>query len=156
MKSHLVWCAMQKKSVAGLLSPCSLEGNKILFKTPFLKRITGFSFATRFTCNIDSTGSNVLNTSTYFLLFCLQFVVKKGRVLTPHADYCLPGITRATVSCVYSFCCFKTNICICCSIYVGKEVSDDTWIPVSAIRKAFIEHLILFTREPLCWQRITF
>ncbi|KOM52886.1 hypothetical protein LR48_Vigan09g154500 [Vigna angularis] len=25
------------------------------------------------------------------------FVVKKGRVLTPHADYCLPGITRATV-----------------------------------------------------------
>ncbi|XP_062073413.1 uncharacterized protein LOC133777714 isoform X3 [Humulus lupulus] len=27
------------------------------------------------------------------------FVVKKGHVLTPHADYCLPGITRATVSC---------------------------------------------------------
>lgn len=25
------------------------------------------------------------------------FIVKKGRVLTPHADYCLPGITRATV-----------------------------------------------------------
>lgn len=25
------------------------------------------------------------------------FMVKKGRVLTPHADYCLPGITRATV-----------------------------------------------------------
>lgn len=24
-------------------------------------------------------------------------MVKKGRVLTPHADYCLPGITRATV-----------------------------------------------------------
>ncbi|RHN80802.1 putative branched-chain-amino-acid transaminase [Medicago truncatula] len=24
------------------------------------------------------------------------FIVKKGRVLTPHADYCLPGITRAT------------------------------------------------------------
>ncbi|WVY95198.1 hypothetical protein V8G54_034286 [Vigna mungo] len=26
-----------------------------------------------------------------------RFIVKKGRVLTPHADYCLPGITRATV-----------------------------------------------------------
>ncbi|CAL0302280.1 unnamed protein product [Lupinus luteus] len=26
-----------------------------------------------------------------------MFIVKKGRVLTPHADYCLPGITRATV-----------------------------------------------------------
>jgi hypothetical protein len=25
-------------------------------------------------------------------------MVKKGIVLTPHADYCLPGITRATVS----------------------------------------------------------
>ncbi|KAG6472089.1 hypothetical protein ZIOFF_069544 [Zingiber officinale] len=25
------------------------------------------------------------------------FMVKKGHVLTPHADYCLPGITRATV-----------------------------------------------------------
>ncbi|XP_040945911.1 branched-chain-amino-acid aminotransferase-like protein 2 isoform X1 [Gossypium hirsutum] len=25
------------------------------------------------------------------------FLVKKGRVLTPHADYCLPGITRATI-----------------------------------------------------------
>ncbi|MED6161221.1 hypothetical protein PIB30_058644 [Stylosanthes scabra] len=25
------------------------------------------------------------------------FIVKKGCVLTPHADYCLPGITRATV-----------------------------------------------------------
>ncbi|CAJ2628974.1 unnamed protein product [Trifolium pratense] len=25
------------------------------------------------------------------------FIVKKGRVLTPHADYCLPGITRSTV-----------------------------------------------------------
>ncbi|KAJ3683850.1 hypothetical protein LUZ60_014077 [Juncus effusus] len=25
------------------------------------------------------------------------FMVKKGEVLTPHADYCLPGITRATV-----------------------------------------------------------
>ncbi|XP_048136240.1 branched-chain-amino-acid aminotransferase-like protein 1 [Rhodamnia argentea] len=25
------------------------------------------------------------------------FLIKKGRVLTPHADYCLPGITRATV-----------------------------------------------------------
>ncbi|MQL72406.1 hypothetical protein Taro_004738 [Colocasia esculenta] len=25
------------------------------------------------------------------------FMVKKGRVSTPHADYCLPGITRATV-----------------------------------------------------------
>ncbi|XP_074292767.1 branched-chain-amino-acid aminotransferase-like protein 1 [Silene latifolia] len=25
------------------------------------------------------------------------FMVKKGRILTPHADYCLPGITRATV-----------------------------------------------------------
>ncbi|KAF7805142.1 branched-chain-amino-acid aminotransferase-like protein 2 [Senna tora] len=25
------------------------------------------------------------------------FIVKKGRVSTPHADYCLPGITRATV-----------------------------------------------------------
>jgi hypothetical protein len=25
-------------------------------------------------------------------------MVKKRRVLTPHADYCLPGITRATVS----------------------------------------------------------
>ncbi|XP_062073406.1 branched-chain-amino-acid aminotransferase-like protein 1 isoform X2 [Humulus lupulus] len=25
------------------------------------------------------------------------FVVKKGHVLTPHADYCLPGITRATI-----------------------------------------------------------
>nr|CAB3495886.1 unnamed protein product [Digitaria exilis] len=25
------------------------------------------------------------------------FMVKKGTVLTPHADYCLPGITRATV-----------------------------------------------------------
>lgn len=24
-------------------------------------------------------------------------MVKKGFVLTPHADYCLPGITRATV-----------------------------------------------------------
>lgn len=31
----------------------------------------------------------------------MQFLVKKGHVLTPHADYCLPGITRATVSCVY-------------------------------------------------------
>ena len=29
----------------------------------------------------------------------MQFMVKKGRVFTPHADYCLPGITRATVSC---------------------------------------------------------
>jgi branched-subunit amino acid aminotransferase/4-amino-4-deoxychorismate lyase len=28
------------------------------------------------------------------------FMVKKGTVLTPHADYCLPGITRATVSIV--------------------------------------------------------
>ncbi|KAG2540605.1 hypothetical protein PVAP13_9NG576300 [Panicum virgatum] len=26
------------------------------------------------------------------------FMVKKGTVLTPHADYCLPGITRVTVS----------------------------------------------------------
>nr|CAD1833664.1 unnamed protein product [Ananas comosus var. bracteatus] len=25
------------------------------------------------------------------------FMVKKGQVLTPHADYCLPGITRTTV-----------------------------------------------------------
>ncbi|KAL0005841.1 hypothetical protein SO802_013402 [Lithocarpus litseifolius] len=25
------------------------------------------------------------------------FLVKKGHILTPHADYCLPGITRATV-----------------------------------------------------------
>lgn len=25
-------------------------------------------------------------------------MVKKGTVFTPHADYCLPGITRATVS----------------------------------------------------------
>ena len=31
----------------------------------------------------------------------MQFLVKKGHILTPHADYCLPGITRATVSCVY-------------------------------------------------------
>ena len=28
----------------------------------------------------------------------MQFMVKKGCVFTPHADYCLPGITRATVS----------------------------------------------------------
>jgi len=34
----------------------------------------------------------------YQLIGNLQFLVKKGRVLTPHADYCLPGITRATVS----------------------------------------------------------
>ena len=27
----------------------------------------------------------------------MQFMVKNGVVLTPHADYCLPGITRATV-----------------------------------------------------------
>ncbi|KAL5138779.1 Branched-chain-amino-acid aminotransferase-like protein 2 [Glycine soja] len=26
-----------------------------------------------------------------------MFIVKRGAVLTPHADYCLPGITRATV-----------------------------------------------------------
>ncbi len=25
------------------------------------------------------------------------FLVKQGQVLTPHADHCLPGITRATV-----------------------------------------------------------
>jgi branched-subunit amino acid aminotransferase/4-amino-4-deoxychorismate lyase len=25
------------------------------------------------------------------------FIVKKGLVLTPHTDYCLPGITRAVV-----------------------------------------------------------
>ncbi|KAF6145226.1 hypothetical protein GIB67_041421 [Kingdonia uniflora] len=25
------------------------------------------------------------------------FLVKKGRVVTPHADYCLPGVTRSTV-----------------------------------------------------------
>ncbi|MED6205953.1 hypothetical protein PIB30_022557, partial [Stylosanthes scabra] len=25
------------------------------------------------------------------------FIVKKGCILTPHADYCLPGIPRATV-----------------------------------------------------------
>jgi hypothetical protein len=28
----------------------------------------------------------------------MQFLVKKGEISTPHADYCLPGITRATVS----------------------------------------------------------
>ncbi|KHN43268.1 Branched-chain-amino-acid aminotransferase-like protein 2 [Glycine soja] len=33
----------------------------------------------------------------FALKLALTFVVKKGRVLTPHADYCLPGITRATV-----------------------------------------------------------
>lgn len=27
----------------------------------------------------------------------LQFLVKKGAVATPCSDYCLPGITRATV-----------------------------------------------------------
>lgn len=32
-------------------------------------------------------------------------MVKKEQVFTPHADYCLPGITRATVSYIY----FKTN-----------------------------------------------
>lgn len=32
----------------------------------------------------------------------MQFLVKKGIVMTPHADYCLPGITRATVR-IYIF-----------------------------------------------------
>ena len=42
----------------------------------------------------------IWSTSTHVLFFFAQFIVKKGRVLTPHADYCLPGITRAAVSCV--------------------------------------------------------
>lgn len=83
-----------------------IEGNLAQAEDAIMLDKDGFVSETNAT-NIVSIHTFIKTTSRHLIHDCsktalcqcqLQFMVKKGIVLTPHADYCLPGITRATVS----------------------------------------------------------
>ncbi|KAJ0014210.1 hypothetical protein Pint_19977 [Pistacia integerrima] len=90
-----------KKVTSGMGPGFNLYGCTLIvlpeWKPPVYDNTHGVTLVTATTrrnspCNLDSKihHNNLLNN------ILAKFMVKKGRVLTPHADYCLPGITRAT------------------------------------------------------------
>ncbi|KAH6760845.1 Tetratricopeptide repeat superfamily protein [Perilla frutescens var. frutescens] len=59
------------------------------------------------------------------LVEAAEFLVKKGHVATPHADYCLPRITRGTIRLGYEILAFPNHILMCgCAIYRCFTVGD--------------------------------
>ncbi|XP_057497099.1 branched-chain-amino-acid aminotransferase-like protein 1 isoform X3 [Actinidia eriantha] len=91
-----------KKVTSGMNPAFNLYGCTLIvlaeWKPPVYDNMKGINLVTATTRrnspnNLDSKihHNNLLNN------ILAKFLAKRGRVVTPHADYCLPGVTRATV-----------------------------------------------------------
>ncbi|XP_061348479.1 branched-chain-amino-acid aminotransferase-like protein 2 [Gastrolobium bilobum] len=82
-----------------LLSKMESDGNKVINDMIFGPRRKKYRFLQIEGNNAKADDAIMLDQDGYLSETNATniFIVKRGRVLTPHADYCLPGITRATV-----------------------------------------------------------